>query len=121
MSEHVHGCLTCRPDMVPDFSRDDTRYHDGEKCGVTLNATVDGVSLGYHTGVFEGPDGWVLLVSEGFDLEQAHYCPTCTPLDDEGFVIRTSSLCVTPRFGRVVVTHDCPAGMIRHHTFGEGC
>jgi hypothetical protein len=111
MPEHVHGCLNCRPEMVPDFSRDDPRYHAYEKCGVTLRATVDGVVPGYHKGVFEGAEGWVLLACEGFDAERVHDCPNCTTYHDyEGYpVADTYSVCLTPRFGKVGVIHDCPA------------
>lgn len=115
MAEHVHGCLICRPDMVPDFDRDDPRYHDGEKCGATLRATVDGVVPGYHKGVFEGVDGWVLLACEGFDAALVHECPTCTtrgPADAGGFrPLERYEVCVEPRFGNVAVIHDCPSVM----------
>ncbi len=104
---HTHGCLNCRPDMVPDFTRDDPRYHDYETCGVTLQATVDGVVPGYHKGVYEGADGWVLLASEGLDTSLIHDCPTCTTRDAEGFIAH-HEVCVEPLFGRVEVIHDCP-------------
>lgn len=115
MSEHVHGCLTCRPDMVPDFSRDDPRYHDGVKCGAPLQATVDGVVPGYHRGVLEGPEGWVLLACEGFNTALVHECPTCTtrePAEADGFRrLLHYEVCVEPRFGNVAVIHDCPAAL----------
>ncbi len=109
MAEHVHGCLNCRPEMVPDFDRTDPRYHDYEKCAVTLRATVDGAVPGYHKGVYEGADGWVLLACEGFDASLVHECPTCTTYDDLRGSVGTYSVCVEPRFGTVAVVHDCPA------------
>lgn len=110
MTEHVHGCLNCRPDMVPEFRRDDPRYHDYEVCGTTLYATVDGVKPGWHKGVFEGEDGWVLLACEGFDVEAIHACPTCTTYGthDGHPIIEQYQTCLEPRFGRVEVHHDCP-------------
>lgn len=112
-TEHVHGCLNCRPDMVPDFSKDDPRYHDSAKCGSTLRATVDGVVPGYHKGVLEGPEGWVLLACEGFEASLIHECPTCStyaPLAGGSGTYLTGEyhICVEPRFGHVEVIHDCP-------------
>jgi hypothetical protein len=115
MTEHIHGCLNCRPDMVPDLDRDDPRYHDGQKCGSTLRATVDGVVPGYHKGVFEGPDGWVLLACEGFEAGLIHECPNCTtrgPAEEDGYrPLLHHEVCVEPRFGHVEVIHDCPSVM----------
>lgn len=110
MAEHVHGCLNCKPEMVPDFSKDDPRYHAYEKCGVTLRATVDGIEPGYHKGIFEGVDGWVLLACEGFDAEQVHDCPSCTTRTSDAFLDRYAT-CLTPRFGKVEVIHDCPSAL----------
>lgn len=106
MTEHVHGCLNCRPDMVPEFRQDDPRYHDADVCGTPLRGTVDGVEPGYHKGVYEGEDGWVLLACEGFNVELIHPCPTCTTYDAEGFT-ENYEVCLEPRFGLVAVTHEC--------------
>jgi hypothetical protein len=94
---HIHGCLNCRPDMVPDFTRDDPRYHDGEKCLHLVYALLDGADPGYTTGIFEGPDGWVLSVDDGYDTSTVHQC-SC----GEG-------TCAVPRFGNVEARHHCPA------------
>lgn len=101
MSEHVHGCLTCMPDMVPDFDRDDPRYHDGEKCVHRITKVlVDGVEIGYTKGIFEGPEGWALFV--GKDASEVHHC-SCFNRDTlQGMV------CLEPRFGVVTVEHAPP-------------
>jgi hypothetical protein len=102
MSEHVHGCLTCRPDMVPDFDRADPRYHGLEKCGLGLAhgpAIVDGSPVAYTSGVFEAAEGWALFC--GATIDDVHSCPTCDPNG------RLASICVEPRFGRVEIA--CPA------------
>lgn len=111
MADHVHGCLSCRPDMVPDFDRADPRYHDGEKCGRLLSVTLDGNPTGYTAGVFEGDEGWILQASETLDASLVHPCPNCTTYtayEGERFVDRWEP-CVEPRFGRVAVVHECPA------------
>lgn len=109
MPEHIHGCLNCRPEMVPDFDPADSRYHAyPTKCGTTLRATVNGVEPGYHKGVFEGEDGWVLFA--GATTDEIHTCPNCTTRDADGFLIG-HTVCVEPRFGHVAVIHDCPAGL----------
>lgn len=113
MPEHVHGCLNCRPDMVPAFDRADPRYHAYPKCGSTLAVTVNGKDAGYTNGAFEGPEGWALLCAEGtLNADLVHPCPTCKdglPKDAEGFTIGEWPLCVTPVFGRVDVIHACPS------------
>ncbi len=98
MTDHIHGCLNCRPDMVPDFSRDDPRYHDGQNCrdeehGFSAYAFVDGVDAHYFTSAFEGTEGWVLHAGYREQTGQIHGCPC-----DGG-------VCVEPRFGRVEVRH----------------
>lgn len=106
MSEHVHGCLNCRPEMVPDFSRDDPRYHDGEKSGHDWAALVDGVDVGYTRGVFEGSEGWALVAGPGYDIERVHHCPNCTTyrvLDDGYEVFDEHQVCVEPCFGVVTI------------------
>jgi hypothetical protein len=80
--------------MVPDFSPDDSRYHDGVKCGSFSDVLLDGEPIQYTHGVFDGPEGWVLYA--GFPTERVHSCP-----NDPGEV------CVEPRFGRVEVGHTC--------------
>lgn len=107
MTEHIHACLKCRPDMVPDFDRADPRYHDLEKCGGG-RVRLDGVEPGYTAGCFEGTDGWLLLASEGFRADQVHPCPTCSTFTPDGFVTGWEN-CVEPRFGHVEVVHECPA------------
>lgn len=97
MNEHVHGCLGCRPDMVPDFDRDDPRYHDGVKCGFGAacgdDIRIDGQRfVGYTKGWFEGREGWVLVVSEERKTDQVCVCP-CD----------AHNVCLTPRFGVVTV------------------
>lgn len=93
MSEHVHACLSCRPDMVPDFDPTDPRYHRTDKCGASHGpALVGGVPVTYTAGVFEGPEGWALFC--GATADEVHAC-SCT------------NLCAEPRFGRVEI--DCPA------------
>jgi hypothetical protein len=114
MAEHVHGCLNCRPDMVPDFSRDDPRYHDYHKCGVAFTATVDGIAAGYTHGVFEGPEGWALVCAADSNIESVHDCPPCSgplPDDGSGYPGYQHSICLTPAFGVIVVTHGCPADL----------
>jgi hypothetical protein len=103
MPEHVHRCLSCTPDMVPDFDRADPRYHEGEKCGSILNVTLDGQEISYTRGIFEGREGWVLFA--GADTESVHHCPTCTTRTDEGFIARYE-VCVEPLFGVVTVEHS---------------
>lgn len=92
--------------MVPDFDRDDARYHD-TNCGVNFRATIDGADAGYTKGCFEGPDGWVLFV--GATLEDVHHCRCQGDLD------RGNELCVEPRFGYVEVIHDCPRSLVERH------
>jgi len=114
MTEHVHGCLNCRPDMVPDFSKDDPRYHAYEKCGATLRVMVGGRDAGYTRGAFEGFEGWALVVAADGRAESVHDCPSCSgPLPAiEGSVPGYQhSICMEPRFGRVGVIHDCTAGL----------
>src|SRR4051812_44619555 len=99
MTEHVHGCLSCRPDMVPDFDRADPRYHDGEKCPRYRWGAVlpDGAEPGFTKGVFEGAEGWVLYALGGpGDTDAMHQCPC------------KASVCVEPRFGVVTVEHLPP-------------
>ena len=110
MSEHVHGCLSCRPSMVPDFEKTDSRYHDGEKCGRYFRVLLDGVEPGYTSGVFEGTEGWVLLAAEGLDVDKVHDCPNCTRRAADGSV-EAWSCCLEPRFGRVEVIHGCSADL----------
>lgn len=109
-AEHVHRCLNCTPDMVPSYSEDDERYHDGKVCGVTYTYTFDGSPGGYCTGAFEGPDGWILYA--GARPEDVHVCPTCCPdnleLRDARGPLAHSDVCIEPRFGSVVVIHGCP-------------
>lgn len=101
MSEHIHGCLTCRPDMVPDFSRDDPRYHDGGKCvHRILRVTVNGAEPGYTQGAFEGPEGWVLFV--GANAGEVHPCACFNRETGQG------TTCQEPRFGVVTVEHMPP-------------
>lgn len=97
MSEHVHGCLTCRSDMVPDFDKADPRYHDGEKCGYTPYALIDGVDPGYTAGIFEGPAGWALVAGATTDGIDTHICAS-----------GQHNACLTPVFGHVEVRHRCP-------------
>jgi hypothetical protein len=112
MTEHVHGCLSCRPDMVPDFERTDDRYHDGEKCDHSVYALVNGVDPGYTTGIFEGPDGWVLSASRGYDASRVHPCPNHRQRVDEAIdpiaAIQRVEICVEPVFGNVEARHRCP-------------
>lgn len=109
MLEHVHGCLSCRPGMVPSFSPDDGRYHRYERCGVTFRAFVDGADPGYTQGVYEGPEGWVLFC--GATTEEIHDCPNCTTYHEvDGYrVADHREICVVPIFGAVEVRHDCPS------------
>ena len=109
MMEHIHGCLTCRPDMVPDFSRDDPRYHiyvSSSKCASAFRVLVDGIDVGYTQGAFEGPEGWALVA--GADVEKVHDCPNCTAdREYQGYqVADRQRVCVEPRFGRVVAQHE---------------
>jgi hypothetical protein len=101
-TEHVHGCLNCRPDMVPDFDKDDPRYHDSQKCANHRShgpAVVNGAPVSYTRGVFEGTEGWALFC--GATSGDVHSCPTCEP---DG---RLQHICVEPRFGCVEIA--CPA------------
>lgn len=96
MSEHVHACLNCQPDMVPDFDRADPRYHGAPKCLPGRShgpAMVDGAPVSYTNGVFEGPEGWALFA--GATDEDVHRC-ACGAWS-----------CVEPRFGHVEIA--CPA------------
>jgi hypothetical protein len=102
MAEHVHGCLNCRPDMVPDFDRADPRYHDGSKCGSGMfSVRVDGVEPGYTCGVYEGAEGWALVAGSTTEVVHVHSCAGGT------------DVCYQPRFGKVEVTHLCPAEVRR--------
>lgn len=98
MSEHVHGCLNCRPDMVPDFRKDDPRYHDGEKCRTGRDfaqihrVTLNGAELAWTHGHFEGTEGWALFIGEAINL--AHPC-SCV----------NGGVCVEPCFGVVASEH----------------
>jgi hypothetical protein len=94
MSEHIHGCLTCRPDMVPDFDADDPRYHKSGKCSHSYShgpAMVDGIPVSYTNGVFEGPEGWALFA--GATTADIHKCACGT------------WSCVEPRFGHARGEH----------------
>jgi hypothetical protein len=91
MAEHVHGCLSCRPDMVPDFSKDDPRHN--------VHAFISGIEISYTRGIFEGREGWVLYAGDN-KADEIHPCP-CS----------RASVCVEPRFGGVTVLHDCPSDM----------
>lgn len=104
-ADHVHGCLACRPDMVPDFQKADRRYHSYEVCGTTLAVRLDGIDPGYTDGVYEGNEGWVLFV--GVTHEEIHACPNCLVRDADGFLAH-HTLCVEALFGRVTVIHQCP-------------
>jgi hypothetical protein len=97
---HIHGCLNCRPDMVPDFTRDDPRYHDGEKCGRDVQPLINGAATGYTCGMYDGPEGWVLSASERLDVTLVHICPNCYD-EESGEVIPNT--CLEPLFGRVEV------------------
>lgn len=104
MTEHVHGCLICRPDMVPDFSHDDPRYCDGAKCrdaghGGICYAFVDGVDVHYCLAAFEGPEGWALHAGDRGRTDLIHLCPCGDP-------DRDAAVCVEPRFGRVEIRHS---------------
>lgn len=96
MAKHVHGCLDCRPDMVPDHEASDPRFHDYPKCGITFRVTLDGADQGYTRGAFEGREGWVLCA--GATVDDVHVCPC-----------GSDTVCVEPRFGAVAVSHNCPA------------
>ena len=100
---HTHGCLNCRPDMVPDFTRDDPRYHDGNKCQSGFCVLIDGSDVRYTCGAFEGPEGWARFA--GASAVDIHECPTCTTRDAAGFIEHWET-CVEPRFGFVVVQHE---------------
>ena len=95
MAEHVHGCLTCRPEMVPDFSRDDPRYHSyaTEKCRSAFRVLVNGADAALTRGVFEGREGWALIA--GNTTADVHDCPR-----------GSWSPCIEPRFGTVTVIHE---------------
>lgn len=99
MLEHVHGCLNCQPEMVPDFDRADPRYHGVGKClradgvGSTAHRVfLDDIEIAYTSGIFEGAEGWVLFSAA--TTADIHTCPC-------GF----ESICVEPRFGAVTVVH----------------
>lgn len=100
MTPHVHGCLNCRPAMVPDFTRDDPRYHDGDKCGHDVRPTINGAETGYTSGMYDGNEGWVLSASEQLDTTLVHTCPNCY---DEETGTGLLNACLTPLFGRVEV------------------
>lgn len=104
MTEHIHRCLSCRPDMVPDFDRNDPRYHDGEKCGHGLTIRVDGVELSYTKGAFEGHEGWVIFAGES--IEAIHPCSCADRTTGQGMT------CLEPRFGHVEVVHACPSELV---------
>ena len=93
MSEHKHSCLSCTPEMVPDFRRDDPKYHDKQKCHTTLRAAVDGVDPGYTQGMYEGREGWAIVING--DIDTMHACPCGEHL-----------MCVSPLFGVVTVVHE---------------
>lgn len=107
MSEHVHGCLNCRPDMVPGFNRDDPRYHGAHCAAPSFRVKVDGVEPGYTNGAYEGAEGWALLASRGFVPGSVHECPNCTIRRSDGLLAHYAN-CVEPIFGNVEVIHDCP-------------
>lgn len=104
MSEHAHGCVTCRPDSHPDYDPADARYHAFEKCGRVVAVLVDGVDVGYVVRSFEGPEGWAAVV--GKDAKDVHACPN-HPRTDRG-----PDLCETVVFGTVQVIHACPARFV---------
>lgn len=94
--EHVHRCLSCAPDMVPDFDRADPRYHDSGKChqgGRLFHAvTIDGAEISYTSSHFEDSEGWALFV--GATADDMHMC-SCG----------SKSMCSEPRFGVVTSRH----------------
>lgn len=100
MTEHIHRCLSCTPDMVPDFDRADPRYHDGEKCGPLVRVSLDGAEMTYAGGIFEGQEGWLLFA--GAAVDDLHQCPC------------GADVCVETRFGRAEVAHGCPSGVVEH-------
>lgn len=97
MTTHVHQCLDCTPEMVPDYDKADVRYHGADKCvpgyahGVAL---VDGKPVSYTCGIFTGREGWALFV--GKTIDDIHWC-TCG----------SKAFCSTPVFGKVEVV--CPS------------
>jgi hypothetical protein len=101
MTEHIHRCLSCTPDMVPAFDRADPRYHDGEKCVHRITKVlVNGAEIGYTQGAFEGPEGWALFV--GADIHEVHPCACYDRSTGQGMT------CQEPRFGVVTVEHAPP-------------
>jgi hypothetical protein len=94
LSEHIHGCLNCRPTMVPPFSKNDDRYHDRKKCNRCFLVKLNDLLAGYTIGVLEGNDGWILAASRTFDTTEIHECPNCV-----------NEICIEPMFGKVEVQH----------------
>jgi hypothetical protein len=102
MSEHIHRCLDCTPDMVPAFDQEDPRYHAGGKCVHPITKVmVNGVVVeGYTQGVFEGPEGWALFV--GTNVHEVHPCACHNRETWQGMT------CQEPLFGVVTVEHAPP-------------
>lgn len=95
-SGHVHGCLNCRPDMVPDFDPADSRYHRygyGAACRSAFRVLVNGSDVSYTRSAFEGVEGWTLFA--GATADDIHPC-TCA----------SDEICVEPRFGSVEIRHE---------------
>jgi hypothetical protein len=90
---------------------DSDRYHDLQSCGVTSRIWFDDQELGYYTtGVYEGDDGWALVVGHGNRPETVHYCP-CSPETDQG---SQRQLCTELWRGKVEVAHGCPRQKSKH-------
>lgn len=109
MPEHIHDCLNCRPDMVPDFDRADPRFHGDGKClradgieSMVHHVFLDGSEIAYTRGAFADREGWALFA--GATVAEVHTCPTCTTRDADGFLV-SAPVCVEPRFGAVTVVH----------------
>lgn len=97
MATHTHACLPCTPELVPDHSRTDPKYHEFDTWGKPgePRVTVDDKPVeGRVVGAYEGAEGWALRA--GRRPEDVHVCP------DAGGAAPT--ICVEPVFGRVKVT-----------------
>jgi hypothetical protein len=93
MAKHVHQCIQCHPEIIPEYDKDDPRYKRGNvKTGYFLTF-VDDVDVGYTMGVYTGEDGWAIVPSSNkggqyrsSTLEDIHDCPNCIVTHADGSV-----------------------------------
>lgn len=90
--EHKHQCISCTPNIAPDYDINDYRIYTLAKSG-TFHVLDNGVDVGYTKDVVkEGKEGWYMFAGE--TTKQVHMC-SCE-----------QDVCVELRFGDVKVICD---------------